>query len=310
MLVHHSLNYFPVSLPAIKYVRFVSAAFIFITGYLIGCHYSQAYALGRSVGAQRLFRRGLKLLALFLGLNFCSTYVKSHVSPLALHEGRYGAQALNLLLTGDYTSVDFELLVPIAYTLLFFAALLRANCINNSTTLALSVTTLLVAMSWPEPIPGSYYFRHFVFGVAGVYAGRYSNQLERYLTRRPLVFITAFFIQLFAILMVPMQYVVYVLVVTVSLAFYYVMAARITTHLPHLAAQLSLLGRYSLFSYIFQILILNLCTPARKLLIPDYLRTVSVLMAVTSFTFVCVLAVEKIRRRSRLLDLAYRAIFA
>ena len=65
MLLHHSINYFPLNFPLIKYVRFVTAAFIFITGFIVTHYYLKKYIITDKKIYIRLFIRALKLIVIF-----------------------------------------------------------------------------------------------------------------------------------------------------------------------------------------------------------------------------------------------------
>src|SRR5215475_7529793 len=70
MVLYHWLNYFHGPYGDIyKYLRFLTPSFIFISGFLITNVHLSKYEITDSRLPKRLFRRGLKILAVFLALN-------------------------------------------------------------------------------------------------------------------------------------------------------------------------------------------------------------------------------------------------
>lgn len=73
--------------------------------------------------------------------------------------------------------------------------------------------------------------------------------------------------------------------------------------------QCALLGRYSLFGYIFQLLVLQLLR--RIIHTPEPMLTFTILAVITLLlTWLGTLAVDKLRRRARAVDASYKFAFA
>ncbi|MGH9628590.1 MAG: acyltransferase family protein, partial [Bryobacteraceae bacterium] len=124
MVLYHWLNYFvPSEVEVYRYLRFLTPAFIFITGFLVSSVYlSRRHYAGL---AGRLATRGAKLLAIFAALNLAIGLLVSRS-----HASLWKADALvNIFVIGN-TNVDgiktaaFYVLVPISYMLLVSAVLL------------------------------------------------------------------------------------------------------------------------------------------------------------------------------------------
>src|SRR5271163_3606077 len=76
MVLYHWINYFiGPQWEYYQYLRFLTPSFIFITGFMISHVYLAKYDPADRRLSQRLFTRGLKLLAIFLALNVARTFV-------------------------------------------------------------------------------------------------------------------------------------------------------------------------------------------------------------------------------------------
>src|SRR5690348_6985111 len=69
MIYHHAINYYPQSFLLIKGVRFVSGAFVFLTGFLVTYHYLRSYDLNTNRIYYRLIWRAVKLLIIYALIN-------------------------------------------------------------------------------------------------------------------------------------------------------------------------------------------------------------------------------------------------
>src|SRR5690242_13803806 len=69
MVLYHWINYFIGPDLDYRYLRFLTPSFIFITGFLVSNVYLSKYRVNDPYLPKRLLTRGLKLLAVFIGLN-------------------------------------------------------------------------------------------------------------------------------------------------------------------------------------------------------------------------------------------------
>jgi multisubunit Na+/H+ antiporter MnhF subunit len=131
MVLYHWINYFiGPQWPYYPYLRFLTPSFIFITGFMVSHVYLAKYDPADRRLSQRLFTRGLKLLAIFLVLNVARIFIVP-----ALSTGVLGGDLLDpgnmfiVFVSGNLSVVSgklvsFFILVPISYLLMFSGALM------------------------------------------------------------------------------------------------------------------------------------------------------------------------------------------
>ena len=81
MVIYHTISYFTTAgYDGIKYLRFVTGSFIFISGYIVAVFYRRKFELDNKTTFKRLVIRGLKLLLIFTFLNIIINLsgIKSH----------------------------------------------------------------------------------------------------------------------------------------------------------------------------------------------------------------------------------------
>src|SRR5260370_33099469 len=85
MVLYHWINYFiGPQWPYYFYLRFLTPSFIFITGFMISHVYLAKYDSADRRLPNRLFVRGLQLMALFLVLNVARAFIVPLFQPGAL----------------------------------------------------------------------------------------------------------------------------------------------------------------------------------------------------------------------------------
>lgn len=256
MVLYHWMNYFVRADGATyKYLRFLTPSFIFIAGFLISQVYLSKYqASGRRV-PMRLMTRGFKLLGIVLCLNVALSAM--HLNGL---KARVGDRSLSDLVAAYLTGtapVAFSVLVPIAYLLLLSAGLLAAshyyrNVYHVSCGVFVACALLL---EWKR-IDGGY-LQILSIGMLGISIGYFPIDKVNGIVRRSMAIFVLYLAYLFAITSYDDAYLLQVIGVLVSLAVIYSIGLR-NAEGNRVGKMAILLGQYSLFAYIAQIMILQI----------------------------------------------------
>jgi peptidoglycan/LPS O-acetylase OafA/YrhL len=179
MVVYHVLNYcFSIRHPALIYIDFVTGSFVFITGYIASSIYVTKYNDNSKKIVTRLAVRGFKLLSLFLIINFI-VYCLS----LKNYDGyeftieNFWKNIGVILFRGSAEVSVFELLVPIAYTLILSSIMMR---LLKKRTLITAVVIPFVGISTVLK-QDNYFNMYFVsIGLAGLVAGYFAQYIQNY----------------------------------------------------------------------------------------------------------------------------------
>ncbi|MCC6365720.1 MAG: hypothetical protein IT165_19575 [Bryobacterales bacterium] len=252
MVVYHWLNYFVSTTGSFyKYLRFLTPSFIFITGFIISHVYLQKYASRNLVLSRRLLIRGLKLLFLFLIANIA---IRSVIPTGRAHSSIEAV--VSMYLTGQ-AIVSFSILVPIGELLILSAvlAILSPYCQHIFHLAALCGILFIAALHACGT--SNTYAELVTLGVLGITVGYVPHSSLRYLNTHSTVLLVLYGCYLAAITVWAEIYPLQVMGVCVNLALIYLIGTLpVYTEHP-LRTTIILLGQYSLFAYILQILILH-----------------------------------------------------
>jgi len=138
MVVYHWLNYFiGLQWGGYRYLRFLTPSFIFISGFVVSQGYLRRYPVGSPVFRLRLWRRGLKLLALFTALNVTvELTVGGRLHLIDAESAGLAATIAGVFVHGDARAA-FDVLVSIGYFLL-----LAPVVVVSSKRLGISLTAM------------------------------------------------------------------------------------------------------------------------------------------------------------------------
>ncbi len=291
-----------------QFIRFVSGAFIFVTGFV-----ATRYALARFEADPRAVARahvvrGIKVVLLFAALNLAIAFSgfgnphKGHLDPTHFVES-----AATIFLAGDGKRTSFAILLPIGYLLVVAPAVMAAFTRGPTWSpfallaAALAVTSrTALADHWPN-------IDFVMIGLAGMALGTPALSARWFdvgaLRGAPWVTVFALVVALTGLY--GTEGVLYVLGVA---AIVKLVRDAVRTTSP---GPLVLLGRYSLFAYVVQIVCIHvlfrLFGGQRWHVGTEVLALGLVSAAATWAT--CVV-VDRLRRRSPLVDRAYRHLFA
>jgi peptidoglycan/LPS O-acetylase OafA/YrhL len=307
MVFYHWMNYFVRADGSVyKYIRFLTPSFIFITGFLIAHVYLSSKKPFSFRTPGRMIWRGLKLLAIVALLNIVLSTV--HLSGMGTRLSDWPAEDIALAFFTGVAPVAFSVLVPIAYLLIVAAVLMivfRSHKYAYHLACALCVAGTLVL-----DFEGSRnnYLQIFSLGMLGLSLGFISiERVNSFVKRWPLVF-AAYLGYLYAITIWDVTYPLQIVGVCLSVAIIYLIGL-VCAESSYAGRTVVLLGQYSLFAYIAQIVILQLL---RKVLRP-YGLSISVLVAAlltgALLTTLTVIVLDRVRGRVGAINKMYTVVF-
>jgi hypothetical protein len=256
MVLYHWMNYFVRADGSIyRYLRFLTPSFIFITGFLISTVYLRKYQVASTHIAGRLIVRGVKLLAIVFCLNLGQNVVHLNGSKTVVGEGTFG-EIVMAALTG-MAPIAFSVLIPIGYLLILSAALFGLSRYYKNTYHLASIVVVGLALILEVYGIQSGYLQLVGIGMLGISIGYVSIDRIHEVMKDSIALLAAYVGYLAVITFWNDVYLIQIIGVCLSLAIIYrigLAAAKGST----LGSIVTLLGKYSLFGYIAQILILQL----------------------------------------------------
>jgi hypothetical protein len=312
MAVYHSMNYFA-AVPAevYGYLRFVNGSFVFISGYVVATFQAGDSTGERMASMRRLMHRGAKLLAVFTALNLAVNAVgMTNYRHVSFDLANYWQDAAAIYGGGDAPGIAFRILMPIAYVLMLsgvYLALPRWQTLFIAVTL---VAALLYMLVWPV-LPNLFFVLTGLSGLSiGLLMRRWKVDLQASRVMRPIAIVAAFIA--LASVMNPLSgnVLAYAVGIALLLKLVYDGAALLVKD-GAVHRVLVLLGRYSLVGYIAQIGFLFLLHRAWRgaSMAPELAWTLS-LAGTCAFLIVGCVALERLRRRSAIVEKTYRLVFA
>ena len=315
MVLYHWLNYF-VSTTAdfYRYLRFLTPSFIFVTGFLISHVYLRKYGVDDPRVPRRLITRGVKILAVFVGLNIVRTLLISDSRAPVMPVEAFGLNSLiaafvtgTVMSDGGGKASSFNILVPIGYLLLLSGGLVTL-CRFYKYTFHL-VCVVLVACVLLLGINGfeNGYLELLTIGLVGVTIGYIPlDAISRCLTYRAAIAV-AYLGYIGVITAWGVTYPLQLIGVFVNLMVIYSVAEAAD---GRAGEHVALLGRYSLFGYIAQIAILQVLHRSVRPVSYGTVLLVSSFIAAFGLTMISVEALERARSKVRIVDRVYKAVFA
>ena len=315
MVLYHWLNYFiSPGGDLYRYLRFLTPSFIFITGFLISHVYCAKYGWPDKQVPKRLTIRGLKILGVFLLLNGAIALIPGSPSRSILAGNSLVDNLIAIFVTGNVATesgkaASFGILVPISYLLLasalisisskFFRYIFQSVCI-----------AMFVCIFCLQPLSIHIInLEHLAVGSLGVVLGYTSNAGIRKLVSNPYLLGLAYCAYLSAATIWDVPFALRVVGVCLTLLVIYAVGDR--SEKPAVSfAPVILLGRYSLFGYIWQIAILQMLHRLLSHGIPGIAGLITSFVAGFALTIAGVEAVDRLRPRWQTLDQVYRYAFA
>lgn len=299
MIVYHSfvLSYNQTVLCLTKYV---SGGFIFISGFLIGYYYLQNYRNDRVI-QKRLLIRGLKIFLLFLAANIGLFYTKISTLHIDISEIIYKHYIIG---TGQSR---FEILLQISYTL-FFVSLFISLIKQYSIIIGVLILAALTMMDFGIV---NYYSNLFSIsiGIFGLCCSLWIDKFRNTIGLQVCCFLLVILIGYINLLYSIDFKIVYVFYIIVVLMTFYNIGKSINLQSLKFNWILTM-GRYSLFSYIYHLLLLFAVSRLYPFDSMNFFYKWFIVFFVTMILLVSLWVLDTLRKRIKLIERAYLLIFA
>lgn len=316
MVLYHWINYFVgPQWEYYEYLRFLTPSFIFITGFMISNVYLSKYDAADPRLPKRLLTRGLKLLAIFIVLNVARTFIVPVLSTDVVANNPLDPRNIfivyvsgNLPATGGKL-VSFSILVPISYLLIFSGILMLPYRFYSYTFHVVCALLFLGILMLGLIGARSQNLEFFTIGMLGVVAGFMPIAAINNFVRHPFVLGFAYLCYTIAITVWNVPFSLLIVGVCLSLSVIYLIGLS-DTKSGIIRNEVILLGKYSLFGYISQVLILQILAAGFRHVNFRFAVLIVSFVAAFVLTILSVEVVDRARTRSASMDRLYKAVFA
>jgi hypothetical protein len=310
MVVYHSINYAGFQGAAFRLMGFLPTSFILLTGLLITNNYLSRYAAADWRLHQRLITRGVKLILLFIVLNLGMVIVRTGASGEALTAVSEMADRWHEIFFAPTERVaSSTILNSIGYLLILASPLLLLHRLRPWLLPAVAVVLFGVCCVLEHTKSLNYYVAMVTFGILGMAIGMIPLPKLEDFSRRWAVVLVAYAVYRVCSYFLGERYPIQLAGTVFSLSILFG-AGLILSEGEFVYRQFVLLGRYSLFGYIFQLVVLQLLrrvihTPEQSVLTVTILTILTLLL-----TWLGTVIVEKLRQTARAFDVSYKLVFA
>lgn len=310
MIVYHCVNYFlSFEHKLLNYLDFVTGAFVLLAGRMVTHYYVKEYEMRPGLMVQRLLTRSVKLIVLFAVLNTCvHLALKRNYNGANFSVSYFYSNLYEVFVLGSKYIASFEILLPIAYTLALGGIL--AFLVRSKAILGTVICVLLAVLSVAEELP--FNLKFIGFGLGGMLYGCFREESFSATTRR--------WVAWSAIILA----ITYMAVVTVidhdNWAIYFLgvwsvvqcirMIAEKSVAENWLVRLLKLYGKYSLFSYLIQILFLQLLFRALGGNVSGGLMVGVSIILTNILLYLSIKRLSVMEEKHQFVRLAYRKVFA
>ena len=316
MVLYHWINYFiGPQWEYYRYLRFLTPSFIFVTGFMISNVYLAKYDASDPRLAKRLFRRGLKLLIIFLVLNVARTFIVPALGTGGVARNLLDASNIfTVFVSGNFPVVgskliSFSILVPISYLLMLSGLLMLPYRFFRYTFHVVSVFLLLSIVALGLIGAQSSNLELITIGMLGVLAGFMPIATINDLVRRPYLLGLAYLGYTIAITIWNVPFWLQLIGVPLSLMVIYLVGIS-GSGSGAVGNEFILLGKYSLFGYISQIGILQILAASLRHVNLGFLVLIASFVAAFALTIISVEVVDRLRAKVPSMDSLYKAVFA
>jgi fucose 4-O-acetylase-like acetyltransferase len=288
------------------FFRFLTPAFIFLTGWIISAVYPAKYSVNSGRRRRRLILRGAKLLALFTLLNLIIVLIRFRTDIGGAVQDLPG-DLYDIYATGNRLTA-FRILVPIAYLLLLSGAV--PGLTHGRTWAIAALTILSCALIHADELRGGFTVNLVLlsFGLLGLAFGRIGVQRTKQLAGRFSVIALLYLAYVAVVIRYGQLYWVQIIAVLSNLLLLYGIGRFAKAEKPGWSLVI-LIGRYSLIGYVGQIAILQALIAIHNLY-PRPWGAIVYLPIALVLTGLLVLMVDALRRRSLAMDQVYKLVFA
>ena len=308
MVAYHVMDYFVVESALLyRYLHFVSGAFIFTTGYVVAGFYIDKYAQDKRRTCTRLVTRGLKLIGMFTVANLMINYLQLHnFNSTQFSFSLFVHNLIPIFIYGSGRLASFEVLPPIGYLLMVAPLLLMAYRRYRRYELALISAAIVLCWVFHVRVTGP---SLVILGLAGFMFGTFVGVRAAPVWSEVLN-VVLLVVYLMILPYISQNFVTYVCNIILILKCVYDLSRRINLQgsVNHVVV---LFGQYSLVCYFAQIVFLQFIF---RFLIHHrwpvgYQMLLLILVTCIALFFGC-RALEWLRAKSRVVDSAYKFVFA
>lgn len=261
MVLYHCINYSFQEMQTIRYISFITGAFILMAGFMISHIYLNRQGDLRKTVANRLFTRGLKLILIFIVLNIgISIFVDKSQSGKEFNITLMLENYYPIFIAGHTRLAAFDILLPIAYLLISMSLIIRVANEKYRFLIIFVISILLLTICSLQfyDNTGGYNIRFLTIGFCGTVCGfMHASELEIYIRYKTAYLFGLYALILLIIMIYRIYYPLYVAYVIVNILLLYIIGMHVRKG-NMMFSLVSQLGRYSLFSYIIQIAILQI----------------------------------------------------
>ena len=261
MAVYHWMNYCIIGHDLVyKYVDYVSEGFIFFSGYLCGEVYFYRFKENKIGVIKRLGIRSVKIFCLFVFLNvIIYTFLggaRGSSGDISVY-GVFVQRFYDVFIVGDDSLMAFEILLPISYML----ALCPLFFFSFRVTLSFFILILVyLFVANIGGVPASYNAKALMIGFGGICTSMLLNHISCkravYINAVSIIMAIVYFAIFVPFIHISGIMVKYVEINIVVLNLIIVCHALCKRSL--FVSELSMLGKFSLLLYLFQILYLQI----------------------------------------------------
>jgi fucose 4-O-acetylase-like acetyltransferase len=308
MVIYHAMNYFSKAHPSdYSYIRFVTGAFIFISGYIVSTYYEKKYNTVAKEVCKRLIIRGVKLIILFTILNLSiNVFQIGSYKNISFSIQNYIDHISDIYIWGNSKYAAFKILLPISYVLIISPIYI----IQSSWKKYMVVATLILVILMSTFNIDSYNIGLALVGLVGLSAGMYTNVSKSYFIENEYVILG-----LVALSMLFMKYadtnvLTYSVSIMIILKLLYDYAKTMSMDRP-IFRTIILFGQYPLLCYVMQIAILQ----GLYRLLPKNrwgfgYEIIAIILCTTVLLYSTCYLTDHYRTKYKLVDAQYKFIFS
>jgi hypothetical protein len=308
MVVYHSINYSGYT-AAFRLMAFLPPSFILITGLLLTNSYLSRYKATDRQLHQRLLIRGAKLVLLFIALNVGLVLLRNAGDGQALTAlGELAARWREIFFAPSERITSSSILLSIGYVLLVASPLLLLHWIKP--WLLPVLATILVAACFSSELNQAlnYHLAMITFGIIGMSLGTMRLSRLEWFARRWILILPAYCVYRLCSYFFTEIYPIHLMGTVLSLSILFGLALKFSQE-GFAYRQCVLLGRYCLFGYIFQLVVLQglrTALPTADPVASFIIRTLVTLV----LTWLGTVVIEKLRQATHAFDVTYKWVFA
>ena len=310
MVIYHALNYSgDYTGWAFRLMAFLPPSFILITGLLLTNNYLARYRGTDPQLHQRLLARGAKLILLFVALNVGLVLLRSPSGGQAFTAlGELATRWYQIFFAPTERITSSSILLSIGYVLLLGSPLLLLSRIKPWVLPVLAA--ILVAsccfFEWKQTL--NYYLAMVTCGIVGMCLGMMRLERLEQVARQWIFILPAYAVYRLCSYFLGEPYPIQLMGTVLSLSVLFGLAL-VFSQGGFAYRQFVLLGRYSLFGYIFQLVVLQVLRAVLPMGDPAESFIVMTLVTLVA-TLAGTVIVEKLRQTAKTFDLTYKWVFA